>query len=90
MKVLLLMKGNPTTFLFIILYVVYHIPLNVKQNLGHAWFLGPHTLSKLILLVTYLSVKKNIDYAWFLGPYTLGKLMLLVIYLSVKQNFGHA
>jgi len=48
-KVLLLMKGNSAKFSFIILYVVCSIPLSIKQSFGHAWFLEPHTLGKLIL-----------------------------------------
>ena len=49
-KVLLLMKAFFTIFWFIILCVMRStIGLNIKQNLGHVWFLGPHTLGKLIL-----------------------------------------
>ena len=74
----------------------YHAPslliiyLSVKQNLDKVWFLGSHSLGKLILLIIYLSVKQNLDHAWFLKSHTLGKLILLIIYLSVKQNIGHA
>ena len=31
--------------------------LSIKQNLDHAWLLGPYTLGKLIFKVIYLSVK---------------------------------
>ena len=38
-----------TIFWFITLCVMHStICLNIEQNLGHAWFLGPHTLGKLI------------------------------------------
>ena len=36
-------------FFFVTLYVMRSIIwLNIKQNFGHAWLLGPHTLGKLI------------------------------------------
>ena len=48
-NVLLLMKAFFTIFWFITLCVMHStICLNIEQNLGHAWFLGPHTLGKLI------------------------------------------
>ena len=84
--VLLLMKGNSAKFLFRTLCVVFITCLNIKQNLSYAWFLGPHTLGKLILLNKYSSAKQNLGYAWFLGPLTLGKLALLSISLGVKQS----
>ena len=69
----------------LILSIIY---LSVKQNLGHVWFLGPHTLGKLTLPIP-LSVKQNIGHAWFFRPHTLSKLILSIIYLSVKHNLGH-
>ena len=77
------MKGNSATFSFIILIIIYLI---VKQNLGHAWFLGPHTLDKLILVIIYLSVKQNISSVWFLEPHTLGNLHLQLSKSTVNWN----
>ena len=81
--VLLLMKGNSAKFLFRTLCVVFITCLNIKQNLSYAWFLGPHTLGKLIFLVICLSIKQNLVHAWLLGSHTLGKL-ILIICLSIK------
>ena len=50
------------------------IRLGVKQNIGHAWFLGPHTLDKLMLSIIRLRVKQNLGHVWFLKPHTSGKL----------------
>ena len=48
-KMLLLMKVFFTIFGFIILRVMRStIYLSIKQNIGLAWPLGPHTLGKLI------------------------------------------
>ena len=58
----------------LILLITY---LSIKQNLGHAWFLGPHTLGKLVLLIICLSIKQNHGHAWLLGLHTVGKLILL-------------
>ena len=55
---------------------IYSFFLSVKQNLGYAWLLGPHTLGKLTFNSIFISVKQNLSYAWFLGPHTLGKLTL--------------
>ena len=72
-------------FLSLILYVVFVTCLNIKQSLGYAWFLRPHSLDKLIFLIVYWSIKLNIGHAWLLGPRTLGKLiLLLIIRLSFK------
>ena len=49
-------------FSFSTLCVVLTTCLNIKQNLGHAWFLEPHISSKLIFLVTCLNIKQNIGY----------------------------
>ena len=68
---------------------MHPIHLSIKQNLGYAWFLGPHTLGKFILSIIYLNVKQNLGHIWFLGPLTLGKLTLSIP-LSVKQNISHA
>ena len=65
----------------------FFISLSVKQNLGHVWFLGPHTLGKLMFF-TALNVKQNLDHAWFLRPLTLGKLMFFIC-LSDKHNFSY-
>ena len=53
--------------------------VNIKQNLGHVWFLGPHTLGKLILLIISLSVKQNLDNVGFIGPHALGNLTIIII-----------
>ena len=37
--------------------------LSIKQKLGYAWLLVPHTLAKLILLGINLSVKQNLGHA---------------------------
>ena len=40
--------------IFLVYHVIHHVThvfyylLDIKQNIGHAWFLGPHTLGKLI------------------------------------------
>jgi len=48
-KVLLLMKVSITLFWFFTLRVMHPtICLSIKQNLGHAWLLEPHTLGKFI------------------------------------------
>ena len=48
-NVLLLMKAFFTIFGFVTLRVMCStIYLSIKQNLGYAWLLGPHTLGKLI------------------------------------------
>jgi len=39
------------------------IYLNIKQNFGHVWLLGPHTLGKLILLIICLSIKQKLGHA---------------------------
>ena len=67
---------------------MFFISLSVKQNLGHAWFLGQYTLGKLMFFIA-LSVKQNLGYTWFLGSLTLGKLMLFIC-LSDKHNFSYA
>ena len=64
--------------------------LNIKQNIGHAWFLRLHILSKLIFLITCLNIKQNIGHTWFLGPHTFSKLIFLVTCLNNKQNLDHA
>ena len=52
------MKVFSAIFWFITLYVMCPtIYLNIKQNLGHAWLLGLHTLGKLIFQLIFLSVK---------------------------------
>ena len=78
------MKGSSTIFLCMTLCVVLITCLNIKQKIGHTWFLGPHTLGKLIFLVICLSVKQNIGYAWLLKPYALGKLTLFITCLNIK------
>ena len=90
MKVLLLMKGSSAKFSVITLCVALTACVNIKQNLGHAWPLGPHALGKLILHITSLSIKQNFGYVWLLGPHALGKLILLVTFLIIKQKIGHA
>ena len=37
--------------------------LSVKLNLGHAWLLRPHVLSKLTLSIISLGIKQNLGYA---------------------------
>ena len=74
--------------LFLLLYGVHLIHLNIKQNLDNVLFLGPHTLSKLLFPIL-LNVKRNLGHAQFLRPHILGKLTLL-IYLNVKPNLGRA
>ena len=47
-------------------YYYYSLPyfcLSIKQNLSHAWPLGPPALSKLMLNDISLSVKQNFGYA---------------------------
>ena len=89
-KVLILMKASFTIFWFITLCVTRSIACsNIKQNLSHAWSLGPHTLNKLILQFISLSIKQNLSHARSLGPNTLGKLILLSILLSIKHNFSY-
>ena len=39
-----------------VIYFIPIIPLSVKQNIDHAWFLESHTFGKLILPI-HLSVK---------------------------------
>ena len=63
MEVLLLMTGNFAMFLFGIFCVVYIIFLSIKQNFGHVWLFGPHTLDKLILLIICLSIKQNLGHS---------------------------
>ena len=47
-KILLLMKF--ILAMFLLQYALYlSFFLSIKQNIGHAWILGPHTLGKLIL-----------------------------------------
>ena len=43
--------------------IIIIIILNIKQNLGHAWILGPQTLGKLICQIIFLSIKQNHSYA---------------------------
>ena len=43
--------------------ILNNIFLSVKQNLNHAWLLGPHALGKLILNNISLSVKQNLNHA---------------------------
>ena len=31
--------------------------VDIKQNLGHVWLLGPYTLGKLIFLITCVDIK---------------------------------
>ena len=90
MKVLLLMKDSSAMFSFMTLCVASIACLNIKQNLGYTWLLGPHTLGKLIFLVIFLSVKQNLGHSWLLRPHALGKLTLPIIFLSIKQNLDHA
>ena len=78
------MKGKSAMFSFLALCVISITCLNIKQNIGHAWLLGPHTLGKLIFLIICLSVKQNIDYAWLLKPHALGKLTLSITCLNIK------
>ena len=82
----------PLPYLGLLYYVSCVIDnyLRVKQNLGHAWLLGPHTSEKLISFNYISSVKQNLNYAWFLGPSALGKLTHYDNYLRIKQNLGHA
>ena len=51
------MKDGSTMFSFMILCVASIACLDIKQNLGYAWLLRPHTMSKLIFLVISLSIK---------------------------------
>jgi len=39
------------------------ICLFIKQKLGYAWLLRPHSFSKLTPFVTYLNMKQNPGYA---------------------------
>ena len=55
------MKGKYAVFLSK-LCVILVTSVNIKYNLGHARFFGPHILSKLIFLVTCLNVKQNLGY----------------------------
>ena len=89
-KVLLLMKGRSAMFLFVTLYVVLITCMNIRQNLGHAWFLGPHTLGKLIFLITCLNIEQNLGHAWLLRAHNLCKFIFLIIYLNIEQYLGHA
>ena len=73
---------------YIVLPIIIFI--SVKQNLSHAWFLGPHALGKLTLNDIFIIVKQNLSHAWFLGPRALRKLTLNDIFISVKQNLSHA
>ena len=45
------------------IYHAFYYLLDIKQNLGHAWLLGSHTLGKLIFCDIYLSNKENLSYA---------------------------
>jgi len=88
---LLLMKVFSAIFSFITLCIILLINyLNIKQNLGHTWFLKPYTLGKLILSIIFLNIKQNLSYVWLLGPHALDKLILPDIFLSVKQNLNLA
>jgi len=51
------MKGSSAMFSFLALRVISTTCVNIKQNLGYAWILGPHTLGELIFLVICLSIK---------------------------------
>ena len=42
-------------------YISYNF-LSVKQNFGYVWFLEPHTLGKLILLIIGLGIKQNLGH----------------------------
>ena len=53
--------------------------MDIKQNIGHAWLLRPHTLGKLIFLIISLSAKQNLGNVGSLGPHALGKLTLITI-----------
>ena len=60
----------------------------IKQNLSHAWFLGPHALGKLTHNDIFISIKQNPSYDWSLESDTWGKLTLrylLVFYWVSKQ-----
>ena len=84
------MKVFCTIFSFITLCVTLLICLSIKQNIGHAWLLKPHTLDKLMLHIICLSIKQDLGHAWLLRPHVLGKLILHIIFLSIKQNLSHA
>ena len=73
------MNGSSTMFSFMSLCVVSIACLNIKQNIGYTWLLGPHVLGKLIFMVISLSIKQNLGYVWLLGPRALGKLILRII-----------
>ena len=60
-----------------------------KQNLSHAWFLGPDALRKLTFYDTYsffLSVKQNPGHAWSLGE--INTITSICFSLSVKIDLG--
>ena len=56
-NVLLLMKGSSAMFSFMTLCVALITCVDIKQNLGHVWFLKPHTLGKLKFLITCVDIK---------------------------------
>ena len=66
--------------------ILNDIFLSVKQNLSHAWLLGPHALGKLILNDIFLNIKQNFSYVWFLRPHALGKLIFNDIFLSINKT----
>ena len=49
-------------FSFMTLCVAQITSVDIKQNIGHVWLLGPYMLGKLIFLVIYLNVKQNLGY----------------------------
>ena len=94
-NVLLLIKVFSAIFSFITLCITLPIIyLNIKQNIGHTWLVGPYTLGKLIfsiifLHIMFLSIKQNLSYTWLFEPHALGKLILHSIFLSIKQNLSY-
>ena len=64
---------------FLMLCVMFITYSNIERNLGHAWFLGPHTLGKLVFLTICGRTKQNLGHAWLLRPHTLGKLVPLLV-----------
>ena len=86
-NVLLLMKVSFVICLFIV--QIHHASCNdifisVKENLKHAWLLGPHALGKLTHNGIFISVKQNLRRALLLRPRALGKLTHYDIFISVK------
>ena len=64
--------------------------MNIKQNLGLAWFLRSLAWGKLITYDNFLNIKQNLGLAWLFGPLAWGKLITYENFLNIIQNLSPA